>query len=131
MLVASPYSARVLSTSSLELKTLKLTHAACPITAQMGFNRIYKKTHQFVDLVIMFKSVTKWCDTVLTPAVMPELIRNDVKSAQTKRPGAVFLGIPEDIVTMPVPVEGQTLPVNRVYADVPSPSKISRAEAVL
>ena len=30
------------------------------ISAQVGLNREYKETHQFVDLVSMFKPVTKW-----------------------------------------------------------------------
>ncbi len=101
------------------------------ITAQVGLNRIYKETHQFVDLVSMFRSVTKCSNTVLTPAATPEMIRNAFKTAQTERPGAAFLAIPEDILIMTVRAEAQPLPVNRVYADAPSPSQISRAATVL
>ena len=35
------------------------------ISAQVGLNRIYKVSHQIVDLVPMFKPVTKWAETVL------------------------------------------------------------------
>ena len=37
------------------------------ISAQVGLNRIYKESHQSVDLVAMFAPVTKWADMVLTP----------------------------------------------------------------
>ena len=101
------------------------------ITAQVSLNRIYKETHQFIDLAPMFRVVTKWSDTVLSPASIPEMIRNAFKTAQTERPGAVFLAIPEDIVSMQASVGSKPLPVNRVYADAPSPSQVSRAAAVL
>ena len=37
------------------------------ISAQVGLNRIYKESHQSVDLVSMFAPVTKWADMVLSP----------------------------------------------------------------
>jgi acetolactate synthase I/II/III large subunit len=101
------------------------------ISAQVGLNRIYKETHQAVDLVSMFKPVTKWSDTLLTPQAAPEMIRNAFHTAQTERPGAVFLAIPQDVETMPVIPEMRPLPVHQVHADAPSPSQIARAAAVL
>ncbi len=101
------------------------------ITAQVGLNRIYKETHQFVDLAGMFRGVTKWSDTVFTPASVPEMIRSAFKTAQTERPGAVFLAVPEDIEAMAAPAEARPLPINRAYADSPSPSQVARAAALL
>ncbi len=72
------------------------------ISAQVGLDRIYKETHQVVDLVSMFKPVTKWADTLLTPQAAPEMVRNAFHTAQTERPGAVYLAIPQDVETMPV-----------------------------
>ncbi|MDA8162785.1 MAG: thiamine pyrophosphate-binding protein, partial [Desulfobacteraceae bacterium] len=46
------------------------------IAAQVGLSRIYKETHQFVDLVSMFRPVTKWSDVILTPSAVPEMIRS-------------------------------------------------------
>src|SRR5699024_8793006 len=36
------------------------------ISAQVGLNRIYKESHQIVDLVAMFRPVTKWADMAVT-----------------------------------------------------------------
>jgi hypothetical protein len=47
------------------------------ISAQVGLNRIYKETHQVVDLVSTFKPVTKWADTLLTAAAAPEVVRTN------------------------------------------------------
>ena len=57
------------------------------LSAQVGLNRIYKESHQSVDLVSMFSPVTKWADMVLTPGAVPEMVRKAFKLAQTERPG--------------------------------------------
>lgn len=67
------------------------------LAAQVGLNRIYKESHQSVDLAAMFRPVTKWSDTVLSPAALPEMVRKAFDLAQGGRPGAVFLAVPEDI----------------------------------
>ena len=67
------------------------------LAAQVSLNRIYKESHQSVDLAAMFRPVTKWSDTVLTPAALPEMVRKAFDLAQGGRPGAVFLAVPEDI----------------------------------
>ncbi len=65
--------------------------------AQVGLNRIYKESHQSIDLAAMFRPVTKWSDTVLSPGAVPEMVRKAFDLAQGGRPGAVFLAVPEDI----------------------------------
>ncbi len=70
------------------------------ISAQAGLKRLYKESHQAVDLVAMFKPVTKWSEMVLTPSAVPEMVRKAFKVAQTERPGAVYLAVPEDVEAM-------------------------------
>jgi acetolactate synthase I/II/III large subunit len=100
-------------------------------SAQVGLNRIYKESHQSVDLVSMFTPVTKWADTVLTPGAVPEMVRKAFKLAQTERPGAVYLAIPEDIESQSAPSGLAPLSINTPRPDEPSPSQIARAAAVL
>ncbi|NUR83755.1 MAG: acetolactate synthase large subunit, partial [Nonomuraea sp.] len=64
------------------------------ITAQVGLDRIYKESHQVVDLVSLFRPITKWADLVPRAEALPEMIRKAFKTAQTERPGAVYLAIP-------------------------------------
>jgi acetolactate synthase-1/2/3 large subunit len=101
------------------------------LSAQVGLNRIYKESHQSVDLVSMFSPVTKWADLILTPASIPEMIRKAFKLAQTERPGSVYLGVPEDVEVAFVPDQLVPLDVNTPRPDEPSPSQIARAAAVL
>src|SRR5208282_1579838 len=101
------------------------------ISAQVGLNRIFKETHQVVDLLSMFKPVTKYAGLVMTPSALPGMVRKAFKEAQTPRPGACYLAIPEDIEQMTVPADAKPLPVNVVREDAPSPSQIERAAVVL
>ena len=91
---------------NLLLGTADATTNSSPVvalSAQVGLNRIYKESHQSVDLVSMFSPVTKWADVVLTPGAVPEMVRKAFKLAQTERPGAVYLAVPEDVEAMSAP----------------------------
>jgi acetolactate synthase I/II/III large subunit len=101
------------------------------LSAQVGLNRIYKESHQSVDLVSMFSPVTKWADLVMTPTAIPEMIRKAFKLAQTERPGAVYLAVPEDIEAGTAPGDLVPLDLNIPRPDEPSASQIERAAAVL
>src|SRR5271165_2868948 len=101
------------------------------LSAQVGLNRIYKESHQSVDLVSMFSPVTKWADVVLTPGAVPEMVRKAFKLAQAERPGAVYLAVPEDVEAMGVPEGLAPLNLNIPRPDEPSASQVERAAAVL
>jgi acetolactate synthase-1/2/3 large subunit len=101
------------------------------ISAQVGLNRIYKESHQSVDLVSMFDPVTKWAALIPTPGAVPEMMRKAFKLAQTERPGAVYLAVPEDVEAMAAPAPSVPLPVNIPRTDEPSQSQIERAAHVL
>jgi acetolactate synthase-1/2/3 large subunit len=101
------------------------------LSAQVGMNRSFKESHQGVDLVSMFAPVTKWSALVSTPYAVPEMIRKAFKLAQTERPGAVYLAVPEDVEEAPVTGQEQPLPVNVPRPDEPSPGQVERAAALL
>lgn len=101
------------------------------ISAQVGLNRQYKETHQFVDLVSMFKPITKWAAEIKIPSAIPEMARKAFKVAQTERPGSCYLCIPEDLERMSASPSLQPLLRSQVYDSAPSPSQVSRAAKVL
>ncbi len=101
------------------------------LSAQVGMNRSYKESHQGVDLVSMFAPVTKWSALVATTEAAPEMIRKSFKLAQTERPGAVYLAVPEDIESAPAPAGAVPLPVNVPRPDEPSERQVARAAAIL
>jgi acetolactate synthase-1/2/3 large subunit len=101
------------------------------LSAQVGLNRSYKESHQSVDLVPMFAPATKWAETVLTPGAVPEMIRKAFKLAQSERPGAVYLAVPEDVEKAAAPADARPLIVNVPRADEPSRRQLDRAAEVL
>ncbi|MEA2198238.1 MAG: acetolactate synthase large subunit [Solirubrobacteraceae bacterium] len=101
------------------------------LSAQVGMNRSYKESHQGVDLVSMFAPVTKWSALIATPGAVPEMIRKAFKLAQTERPGAVYLAVPEDVEKDRAPARARPLVVNTPRPDEPSASQLRRAADVL
>ena len=101
------------------------------ISAQVGMHRSYKESHQGVDLVSMFAPVTKWSELVATPGAVPEMVRKAFKLAQTERPGAVYLAVPEDVEQADAPDGAAPLPVNVPRPDDPSSSQVERAAEIL
>jgi len=69
------------------------------LTGQGSTDRLHKESHQIMDVVSMFKPVTKWATTILNADTIPEIVRKAVRLARTEKPGAVHLELPEDVAT--------------------------------
>ena len=67
------------------------------LTGQGSTARLHKESHQIMDVVSMFKPVTKWATTILNPDTIPEIVRKAVRLARTEKPGAVHIELPEDV----------------------------------
>ncbi|MGW7363526.1 acetolactate synthase large subunit [Streptomyces sp. NPDC054841] len=101
------------------------------LAAQGALGRVHKESHQVIDLVSMFAPVTQWAARVQSPEAVPEMVRKAFKTAQSERPGAVFLAVPEDIEASRTKTPLAPLQVDTVHADAPSPSQIARAVEVV
>jgi acetolactate synthase-1/2/3 large subunit len=77
------------------------------ITGQVGTDRMHIESHQYLDLVAMFAPVTKWNKQIVRPSITPEVIRKAFKVAQSEKPGATHIDLPENIAAMVV--EGKPL----------------------
>ena len=101
------------------------------ISAQVGLYRAYKETHQYIDLLSMFKPITKWAAEIKIPISVPAMVRKAFKVAQTERAGACYLAIPQDLEEMLVPIDLKPLFPSEVYDSAPSPSQVLRAVELL
>jgi acetolactate synthase I/II/III large subunit len=72
------------------------------ITGQADLKRIHKESHQYINIVEMFESVTKWNGRIETPEVIPEMVRKAFKLAESEKPGPTHLELPENIASMTV-----------------------------
>jgi acetolactate synthase I/II/III large subunit len=101
------------------------------ISAQVGQDREYKESHQYVDLVSMFAPITRWADGVPTSRAIPEMVRKAFKLAETERPAAVYLAVPEHIDADEADYDLTPLPRNVVRAEAPAPGQVQRAVDIL
>ena len=67
------------------------------ITGQGGRDRIHKESHQYVDIVESMRPLTKWNARLEVAAIIPEVIRKAFKLAESEKPGACHIEVPEDV----------------------------------
>ncbi|NJO39617.1 MAG: acetolactate synthase large subunit [Cyanobacteria bacterium CRU_2_1] len=98
------------------------------ITGQVGTDRMHIESHQYLDLVAMFAPVTKWNAQIVRPSNTAEIVRKAFKLAQTEKPGAVHIDLPENIAAMTV--EGKPLKPNereKIFASFQSIGQAAQA----
>ncbi|NDJ17533.1 acetolactate synthase large subunit [Myxacorys almedinensis A] len=98
------------------------------ITGQVGTDRMHIESHQYLDLVAMFAPVTKWTTQIVRPSNTAEIVRKAFKIAQSEKPGAVHIDVPENIAAMPVqgnPIRGGD--IEKTYASFHSIEKAAIA----
>lgn len=94
------------------------------LTGQGASTRLHKESHQVMDVVHMFKPVTKWATTIWHPENIPEIMRKAVRVARTEKPGAVHVELPEDIAKLTT--DKRPLAVHKFRRPVPDDKAINR-----
>ena len=95
------------------------------LTGQADLERMHKESHQFIDLVELFRPITKWNARVTSPDIVPEVVRKAFKVAESEKPGATHLELPEDV--MAADVDGQPLPRRRPVMPEPGARELLKA----
>lgn len=85
------------------------------IAGQADTLRLHKESHQVLDLVDIFRSITKYASQILEPEIIPEVVRKAFKLAGAEKSGACFIEFPENIAAaeiadIPLPVQSATVP---------------------
>ena len=99
------------------------------ISGQASLNRRHKESHQYIDVISMFKPVTKWSTSIPKAEVIPEAVRKAFKIAQTEKPGSTHLELPEDVAEEPIhdPSSLQPLLAQAPHTPEPLHGQIARA----
>jgi acetolactate synthase-1/2/3 large subunit len=96
------------------------------LTGQADLERMHKESHQHIDVVSMFRPVTKWNVRLNSARVIPEVVRKAFKVAQAQKPGPTHIELPEDV--MASPVDASPLPVpTRTRRPEPSGRELQEA----
>ncbi|MEE9542512.1 MAG: acetolactate synthase large subunit, partial [Thermodesulfobacteriota bacterium] len=101
------------------------------IAGQADTLRLHKESHQVLDLVNLFAPITKYSTQILHPEVVPEVVRKAFKVAQTEKPGASFIDLPENIASMELFTEKEPLKVQGPMQPTPPEAKIDQAAQVI
>lgn len=72
------------------------------ITGQVGTDKMHITSHQYLDLTEMFRPITKRSKQVVRPDTVTEIVRLAFKYAESEKPGAVHIDLPDNIARMPV-----------------------------
>ena len=75
------------------------------ITGQASTDRLHKESHQNMDVISMFKPITKWTTTIRQASNIPEVVHKAFKLAASEKPGACHIELPEDIAKQSVNLE--------------------------
>ena len=97
------------------------------ITGQAGRDRIHKESHQYVNIVDMLRPITKWNTRLELSSVIPEAVRKAFKVAQTEKPGACHIELPEDVADEQVEADAE--PLATLRARRPSPDRLALGQA--
>jgi acetolactate synthase-1/2/3 large subunit len=86
--------------------------ALVALTGQADLQRMHKESHQHIDVVSLFRPVTKWNTRLNAAGVIPEVVRKAFKVAQEPKPGPTHIELPEDVMAdqidaVPLPVDGR------------------------
>lgn len=95
------------------------------LTAQAGHDRMHKESHQHLDIVTLFRPITKWNTSLPIPDIIPEAFRKAFKLAQSEKPGATHIEIPEDLAGLET--DGQPLLVQWLHPGGAALEQIEKA----
>lgn len=70
------------------------------LTGQGASTRLHKESHQVMDVVAMYRPITKWAQQVHHPDNIPEIVRKAVRTAKVEKPGAALIELPEDVAKL-------------------------------
>lgn len=99
------------------------------LTGQSDLERMHKESHQYVDLVGIMRPIVKWNARVSSPDIVPEVVRKAFALAESEKPGATHLELPEDVMARPL----DAVPLTRHTPVRPEPGmrELRRAAEVI
>src|SRR3954466_7524747 len=99
------------------------------LTGQSGLASMHKESHQYIDIVRMMEPVTKWNARVQDAATIPEAVRKAFAIAESEKPGATHLELPEDV--MEAEIVGHPVPRRAPGLIEPTAAELHRAAELL
>ncbi|GEL77677.1 acetolactate synthase large subunit [Tenuibacillus multivorans] len=87
------------------------------LTGQAGLERQHKESHQYYDLIALYRPVTKWNAALKTDKIISEVVRKAFQVAADEKPGATHIDIPEDIAGLEAKDQDPLYQVEHAFTD--------------
>lgn len=100
------------------------------IAGQGATTRLHKESHQILDLVSLFRPISKYSVQVTDGRVIPEVVRRAFKVAEAEKPGCSFIDLPENVAGSEV-TELTPLKVQTPLPPAPPSAKVRQAVELL
>lgn len=103
------------------------------ITGQVDTNRMHITSHQFLDLVQMFTPITKRSKQIVRPDSINEIVRIAFKYAESEKPGAAHIDLPNDIAKLLVPEDPNVMPMRHtaVHQELTGVADVEKAAGLI
>ena len=99
------------------------------LTGQSDLERMHKESHQYIDLIGILRPVVKWNARVSSPEIVPEVVRKAFAVAESEKPGATHLELPEDVMARPL--DASPLPRHAPVQPEPGGKELERAAELI
>jgi acetolactate synthase-1/2/3 large subunit len=99
------------------------------LTGQGDLERMHKESHQYIDTVQVMQPITKWNARLSDPAIIPEVVRKAFKVAESEKPGATHIELPEDVMEMEI--DASPLPRRKPVQPEPAARELLRAADII
>jgi acetolactate synthase-1/2/3 large subunit len=103
------------------------------ITGQAASDKLHKEAHQVVDVVDMFRPVTKWNTRIERISAIPEIVRKAFRVATLEKPGPTHLELPENVAGTALEADDPLRPLHqgRTYFPEPTDEAIGHAARLI
>lgn len=99
------------------------------LTGQKPIKKSRQGKFQIVDVVRMMKPVTKFAETLPSAERIPSAVYDAIRIAETERPGAVHIELPEDIAEEES--DASPIPWQKIRRPIPDDKSIRAAVALI
>src|ERR671937_1468040 len=99
------------------------------LTGQGDLERMHKESHQYIDLLRVMRPITKWNARLSDAQIIPEVVRKAFKLAESEKPGATHIELPEDV--MAAEIDAEPLPRRKPVQPEPSARELLKAADII
>src|ERR671925_1897111 len=99
------------------------------LTGQADLERMHKESHQYIDVIGVMRPITKWNARLSDPNIIPEVVRKAFKVAESEKPGATHIELPEDV--MAAEIDAEPLPRRKPVQPEPSARELLKAADII